>query len=54
MVHTVQKEMQHQEKRTIRHPLVDMEQESMHSILEQRPDDISNQEAYQGLDDGVR
>ena len=41
--------MQHQEEGTIRQPLVDVKQESVQKVLEQRPNDISNKEGCQGF-----
>lgn len=44
MVNAVQQEMDHQELGMIRQIIVDMKQEPVESVLEQRPDKISEDE----------
>jgi len=44
MVNAVQQEVDHQELGMIRHIIVDMKQEPVESVLEQRPDKITKDE----------
>ena len=50
MVYTVGQEVQKQEDRLVGQLLVDVEQESMHAVLQHGPDDVSNDKADSSLD----
>jgi len=51
MMNAMRQKMEHEEKRAIRKPFVNMEQKSVQSVLEQGPNDVSNQEAYSGFEE---
>lgn len=46
-------EMQREELRPIRQPVVNVEQEPMECIFQYRPDDISNEETHHSLSDRI-
>lgn len=46
MVNTMHQEMQGQEHRRVGQPLIDVEEEPMQGVLEERPDDVADKETY--------
>jgi len=53
MVDPMHQEMKHEENWLIGKPLVDVEQEPMHCVFQNGPDDISEEETNQCLRDRV-
>lgn len=49
MMDTVKQEVQHQEERPVGQPRVNVEEESVEGVLEDRPDDVAQQETYSSL-----
>lgn len=50
---TMQQKVQCQEYRLVRQVIVDVEQESVESILQDSPHDVAEEEAQHGLDIGI-
>jgi hypothetical protein len=52
-MNSMQQEMQHQENRPIRQQFINMEQEPVHPIFQYGPDDIAQEEAKDGFNEGI-
>lgn len=48
----MRQEMRSQSHRMVRQPIIDVEQETMHSVFDDRPHEISEEEAHEGLGEG--
>ena len=54
MVHAVHEEVQHERERVVRQVVVEVEEEAVEKVLEERPDDVANHEADAGLEERGR